>query len=54
MTLPHAAMNSNGLSFKEVAPQKLYNETLLTLAYTYVVHSDWRALARLVSAAIFE
>ena len=31
MILSHAARNSNYLSFKEIAPQKLYNETLLSL-----------------------
>ena len=36
MILPHAARNSNGLSFKEVAPQKLYNEML----FTYLVHTQ--------------
>ena len=30
MILTHAAWNSNRLSFKEVAPQKLYTEMLLT------------------------
>ena len=35
MILSHAARNSNGLIFKKVAPQKLYNKML----FTYQVHT---------------